>query len=91
MDGLILREQIADETAMSRRAFLQGTGLLLGFALTGASAEWRACFAGSRKRGHGYFRAEWIYTDQFNGRCDPGHTDGRNGTGRLHGACDASG
>jgi isoquinoline 1-oxidoreductase subunit beta len=37
MDGLILREQIADETAMSRRAFLQGTGLLL--ALTGASTE----------------------------------------------------
>jgi isoquinoline 1-oxidoreductase subunit beta len=39
MDGLILREQIADETAMSRRAFLQDTGLLLGFALTGASTE----------------------------------------------------
>ena len=39
MDGLILREQIADETAVSRRAFLQGTGLLLGFALTGASTE----------------------------------------------------
>jgi isoquinoline 1-oxidoreductase beta subunit len=39
MDGLILREQIADETAMSRRAFLQSTGLLLGFALTGASTE----------------------------------------------------
>jgi isoquinoline 1-oxidoreductase beta subunit len=39
MDGLILREQITDETAMSRRAFLQGTGLLLGFALTGASTE----------------------------------------------------
>src|SRR5215813_6301868 len=39
MDGPILREQIADETAMSRRAFLQGTGLLLGFALTGASTE----------------------------------------------------
>src|ERR1700756_2905993 len=39
MDGLILREQTADETTMSRRAFLQGTGLLLGFAMTGASAE----------------------------------------------------
>jgi isoquinoline 1-oxidoreductase beta subunit len=39
MDGLILREQIADETAVSRRTFLQGTGLLLGFALTGASTE----------------------------------------------------
>ena len=39
MDGFILRELIADETAMSRRAFLQGTGLLLGFAMTGASAE----------------------------------------------------
>jgi isoquinoline 1-oxidoreductase beta subunit len=37
MDGLILRERIADEAAVSRRAFLQGTGLLLGFALTGAS------------------------------------------------------
>ena len=37
MDGLIPREQIADETGMSRRGFLQGTGLLLGFALTGAS------------------------------------------------------
>ncbi len=35
----VLREQIADETAMSRRAVLQGTGLLLGFALTGASTE----------------------------------------------------
>jgi isoquinoline 1-oxidoreductase subunit beta len=39
MGELILREQIADETAMSRRAVLQGTGLLLGFALTGASTE----------------------------------------------------
>ncbi len=38
MDALIL-EQIVDETAMSRRAFLSGTGLLLGFALTGASTE----------------------------------------------------
>ena len=37
MDELILRDQIADETAMSRRAFLLGTGLLLGFAVTGAS------------------------------------------------------
>src|SRR4029450_4731777 len=39
MGELILREQIADETAMSRRPVLQGTGLLLGFALTGASTE----------------------------------------------------
>jgi isoquinoline 1-oxidoreductase subunit beta len=39
MDELILREQIAEETAMSRRALLQGTGLLLGFAVTGASTE----------------------------------------------------
>jgi isoquinoline 1-oxidoreductase beta subunit len=39
MDGPILRGRIADETAVSRRAFLQGTGLLLGFALTGASTE----------------------------------------------------
>jgi hypothetical protein len=35
----ILREQAADETAVSRRAFLQGAGSLLGFALTGASTE----------------------------------------------------
>ncbi|RAZ91806.1 xanthine dehydrogenase family protein molybdopterin-binding subunit [Mesorhizobium hawassense] len=39
MDGPILRGQIADEKAVSRRAFLQGTGLLLGFALTGASTD----------------------------------------------------
>jgi isoquinoline 1-oxidoreductase beta subunit len=39
MDELFLKEQIADEIAMSRRAFLQGTGLLLGFALTGAGTE----------------------------------------------------
>src|ERR1700754_4259330 len=39
MDRLSLRERVADETAMSRRAFLQGTGLMLGFALTGASTE----------------------------------------------------
>src|SRR4051794_21623317 len=39
MDGLIPREQTADETAMSRRTFLQGTGLLLGFAQTGTSTE----------------------------------------------------
>ncbi|NLS03647.1 xanthine dehydrogenase family protein molybdopterin-binding subunit [Rhizobium sp. P32RR-XVIII] len=39
MDELVLKKQIVDETAMPRRAFLQGTGLLLGFALTGASTE----------------------------------------------------
>jgi isoquinoline 1-oxidoreductase beta subunit len=39
MDRPILREQTADETAMSRRALLQGGGLPLGFALTGASTE----------------------------------------------------
>jgi isoquinoline 1-oxidoreductase beta subunit len=39
MDALILTEQIVEETAISRRAVLQGTGLLLGFALTGASTE----------------------------------------------------
>ena len=39
MDELFLKEQIVDETAMSRRGFLQGTGFLLGFALTGASTE----------------------------------------------------
>ncbi len=44
MDGLILRERITDETAMSRRAFLQGTGLLLGFALTGFTRRSR-CFS----------------------------------------------
>ncbi len=93
MDELVLREQIADETAMSRRAFLQGTGLLLGFALTGASTESVFAaprFAGGRKRGHGYFRAERIYTDQSNRRRDPDHADGRDGTGGLHVALDAS-
>src|SRR5262245_49691229 len=39
MGEFVLREQIADETAMTRRAVLQGTGLLLGFALTGASTK----------------------------------------------------
>jgi isoquinoline 1-oxidoreductase beta subunit len=32
-------KQIVDKAAVSRRDFLQGTGLLLGFALTGASTE----------------------------------------------------
>lgn len=36
MDGPILTNRIEGETAMSRRTFFQGTGLLLGFALTGA-------------------------------------------------------
>ncbi|MET4021238.1 xanthine dehydrogenase family protein molybdopterin-binding subunit [Bradyrhizobium sp. S3.2.12] len=39
MNGPILREQVAEETGVSRRAFLQGTGLLLGFSLTGASTS----------------------------------------------------
>ena len=40
MDRLVPRgEQLADEAAVSRRVFLQRTGLLLGFALSGASAE----------------------------------------------------
>jgi isoquinoline 1-oxidoreductase beta subunit len=39
MDKLVLRNQNGDETAMSRRAFIRGTGLLLGFALVGASTE----------------------------------------------------
>ena len=39
MNGPILSEQVAEETVMSRRAFLQGTGLLLGFSLTGASTS----------------------------------------------------
>src|SRR3954467_8586526 len=37
MDALTQRERIADETAVSRRTFLQGTGLLVGFTLTDAS------------------------------------------------------
>lgn len=40
MDELVLKEQIVDQAVTSRRAFLQGTGLLLGFALTGASTEY---------------------------------------------------
>ncbi|MGY3106191.1 CO/xanthine dehydrogenase Mo-binding subunit [Bradyrhizobium sp. LM6.9] len=39
MDEHVLKEQIVDQAVTSRRAFLQGTGLLLGFALTGASTE----------------------------------------------------
>ncbi|MBR0737455.1 xanthine dehydrogenase family protein molybdopterin-binding subunit [Bradyrhizobium liaoningense] len=39
MGGIIQTEQIADDAAVSRRAFLRGGGLLLGFALTGASTE----------------------------------------------------
>ncbi|MDL2409697.1 xanthine dehydrogenase family protein molybdopterin-binding subunit [Rhizobium calliandrae] len=39
MDELVRKEQIVDQTAVSRRGFLQGTGLVLGFALTGVSAE----------------------------------------------------
>ena len=34
MGELILKDQVAGKTAVSRRAILQGTGLLLGFALT---------------------------------------------------------
>lgn len=39
MDEIVLKEQIIDEAPMSRRTFLQGTGLLLGFALAGGSVE----------------------------------------------------
>lgn len=39
MNGPILSEQVAEETGMSRRAFLQGAGFLLGFSLTGASTS----------------------------------------------------
>ncbi len=39
MDEIIVNEHFVDETALSRRAFLRGTGLLLGFALTGASTK----------------------------------------------------
>ncbi|OSJ35812.1 aldehyde dehydrogenase [Bradyrhizobium japonicum] len=39
MDDIVVKDRIVDEAATSRRAFLQGAGLLLGFALTGASTE----------------------------------------------------
>jgi isoquinoline 1-oxidoreductase subunit beta len=39
MDGPILKEQVANDAAMSRRAFMQGAGLVLGFALAATSAE----------------------------------------------------
>ncbi|QIO30454.1 xanthine dehydrogenase family protein molybdopterin-binding subunit [Bradyrhizobium sp. 1(2017)] len=39
MGGIIQTEQITDDAAVSRRTFLRGGGLLLGFALTGASTE----------------------------------------------------
>jgi isoquinoline 1-oxidoreductase beta subunit len=39
VDQQILNEQIANEAALSRRNFIQGAGLLLGFALTATSAE----------------------------------------------------
>ncbi|MEY9161541.1 xanthine dehydrogenase family protein molybdopterin-binding subunit [Bradyrhizobium japonicum] len=39
MDGIISGEQTAVESTMSRRVFLQGGGLLLGFALNGASTD----------------------------------------------------
>jgi hypothetical protein len=83
MDGPILRGRIADETAVSRRAFLQGTGLLLGFALTGASTE--SVFAAPASR---------VVENEVTGtnrRRDPGHADGRDGTGSLHSAFNASG
>ncbi|MBR0873266.1 xanthine dehydrogenase family protein molybdopterin-binding subunit [Bradyrhizobium tropiciagri] len=39
MDRLIPTNRVEAEAAMSRRTLLQGAGLLLGFALTGASTE----------------------------------------------------
>ncbi|WP_377831050.1 molybdopterin cofactor-binding domain-containing protein (plasmid) [Bradyrhizobium lupini] len=39
MNEVVVNDRIVDEAATSRRAFLQGAGLLLGFALTGASTE----------------------------------------------------
>src|SRR6478752_2108212 len=39
MDRLLPTNRIEGETAMSRRTFFQGTGLLLGFAVSGARAE----------------------------------------------------
>ena len=94
MDGLILREQIADETAMSRRAFLQGTGLLLGFALTGASTESVLAAPASQvveNEVTGTFSPNGFIRINPNRRRDPGHADGRDWTGGLYGALDASG
>lgn len=39
MDWPALKDPIAGEAAVSRRGFLQGAGLLLGFAMTGTAAE----------------------------------------------------
>jgi isoquinoline 1-oxidoreductase subunit beta len=39
MDRQILNQRAADEAAMSRRAFMHGAGLVLGFALTATSAR----------------------------------------------------
>ncbi|MGY0574695.1 molybdopterin cofactor-binding domain-containing protein [Bradyrhizobium sp. RDM12] len=39
MDSPVLTSRTEGETAMSRRTFFQGTGLLLGFAVTGACTE----------------------------------------------------
>jgi isoquinoline 1-oxidoreductase subunit beta len=39
MSELVLKDEVAVESAVSRRAWLQGTGLLLGFALTGIGPE----------------------------------------------------
>jgi hypothetical protein len=93
MDELILREQIVDETAMSRRAFLQGTGLLLGFALTGASTESVFAVPASQvveNEVSGTFAPNGFIRINPNRRRDPGHSDDRDGTGGLHVALDAS-
>ncbi|MGY2849633.1 aldehyde dehydrogenase [Bradyrhizobium brasilense] len=39
MDMPILKDRAEDEMAISRRAFVRGAGLMLGFALSGAGAE----------------------------------------------------
>ncbi|MGY4476183.1 molybdopterin cofactor-binding domain-containing protein [Bradyrhizobium sp. USDA 3364] len=39
MDRPILKHRAEDEMAISRRAFVRGAGLMLGFALTGAGTE----------------------------------------------------
>ncbi|KRQ09916.1 aldehyde dehydrogenase [Bradyrhizobium pachyrhizi] len=48
MDMPILKDRAEDEMAISRRAFVRGAGLLLGFALSGAGTE--PVFAASASR-----------------------------------------
>ncbi len=48
MDGLPPKDRTAGEAAVSRRAFIQGAGLVLGFAVAGARAEPVFAASGSR-------------------------------------------